>query len=289
MRIAIKDVCMTYSTGKRALNAINLELESPCLVGLVGPNGAGKSTLMKLLTTRLLQTAGSIHVDGLKLAENEAYVKSRLGYLPQDFGLYDELSVRQFLDYMCILKGIGKDAPTVVEKIITATNLVEKRNARIGTLSGGQRQRVGIAQALLGNPELMILDEPTVGLDPEERVNFRNLFSRNARDKITILSTHIVEDVQSICNRLIVIHQGAILFDDEPTELIRRAQGHVGVYETRRSADTPPEPDLRVTARVFTASGIQYRIVCEALPAGVRPVEPSLEDAYLYLMSGEGA
>lgn len=287
MKIEINDLCMTYKTGKKALIDITLVLESPCLVGLVGPNGAGKSTLMKLLSTRLLQTSGSIIVDGMKLSENEKYLKSRLGYLPQDFGLYDELTVRQFLDYMAILKDIGKNSKTIIDDVIADTHLGEKKNSKIGTLSGGQRQRVGVAQALMNNPELLILDEPTVGLDPEERVYYRNLFSKNATDKICILSTHIVEDVQSVCNRIIVINKGVILFDGSPLELIRTAQGHVGVYEIDTQNDILIGRGYRITSRVFTSRGIQYRFVGEVLPTFATPVEPSLEDAYIFLMSNE--
>jgi len=285
MKIEIDKLCMTYRTGKKALIDINIVLQSPCLIGLVGPNGAGKSTLMKLLTTRLLQTYGNITVDGKKLSDHEKYLKSRLGYLPQDFALYDELTVYQFLDYIATLKGIGKNSKTIIDNIITDTHLIEKRNAKINTLSGGQRQRVGVAQALMANPELLILDEPTVGLDPEERVNFRNLFSKNAADKIVILSTHIIEDVQSVCNRLIVINDGVILFDGSPVELIRNAQGHVGVYEVDNHDDIVLERGCRITSRVFTSKGIQYRLVCEALPSFATPVEPTLEDAYMFLMS----
>ena len=288
MKIKLNDLCMTYPGKKKALMDVNLEISSPNLVGLVGPNGAGKSTLMKLLVSRLLQTSGTISVDGKPLEKNIIYVKQRLGYLPQDFGLYDELSVYQFLDYMAVLKGFGKNSRSIIEKTIEKTHLSEKRNARIRTLSGGQKQRVGIAQALLGNPELLILDEPTVGLDPEERVSFRNLFSLNARDKIVILSTHIIDDVQSVCNRLVVINKGMILFNGEPAALIRSAEGHVGVFET----DTDNIPALmngfKVVSRVLTTRGVQFRIVSPDLPDYARPVTPSLEDAYMYLMAEEG-
>lgn len=282
MNIQIRDLCMTYKTGKKALININLDLQSPNLIGLVGPNGAGKSTLMKLIVTRLRQTSGSIMVDNQVLAENEMYLKSRLGYLPQDFGIYDELTVRQFLGYMATLKGIGKESRVFIEDAISFTNLAEKQNARIRTLSGGQRQRVGIAQALLGNPGLLILDEPTVGLDPEERVSFRNLFFQKAKDKIVILSTHIIEDVQSVCNRLIVIDKGVILFDGAPRELIEQADGHVGVYTSNGNEDCS---GYRVTSRVFTTKGVQYRIVGDILPGFAEIVDPSLEDAYMYLMN----
>jgi len=289
MEITIRDVCMTYPNGKKALNHVDMQLESPSLVGLVGPNGAGKSTLMKLLVAGLMKTSGSIAVDGKPLEDNEKALKSRLGYLPQEFGLYEELTVYRFLDYIAALKGLGRNAGRAVEEVLEKTRLEEKRNARIRTLSGGQRQRVGIAQAILGNPDLLILDEPTVGLDPEERVSFRNLFSKSARGKIVILSTHIIEDVQSVCDRLIVMNRGVILFNGKPQELIRNARGHVGIYEA--SADEVQhleEKEYRITARLFTANGIACRIVGEALPSFAFPAEPTLEDAYMLLMAKAG-
>jgi len=229
MHISIQNVVKTYNSGKKALAGVSIEMTSPSLIGLVGPNGAGKSTLMKLLVAALLPTSGSISLDGKPLQSKETYLKSALGYLPQSFGLYDELNVWQFLDYMAALKQI-KDSEQIA-KVIQQTNLDEIKKQKIRTLSGGQRQRVGIAQALLGDPALLILDEPTVGLDPEERKNFRNLLSQSAQDKIVLLSTHIIEDVYHICGRIIVINHGKILFDGRPEELIQAAQGHKGILE----------------------------------------------------------
>ncbi|WP_087065329.1 ATP-binding cassette domain-containing protein [Intestinibacillus massiliensis] len=286
MHISIDHLTMTYPTGKQALRDISLSLESPSLIGLLGPNGAGKSTLMKLLVAALLPTAGTISVDGAPLLSREKELKSRLGYLPQSFGLYEELTVYQFLDYMAALKNIpnSRDA---IRAAIRFANLEEKQKARIRTLSGGQRQRVGIAQALLGDPAFLIFDEPTVGLDPEERIHFRNLFSRAAQDRIVLLSTHIIEDVQSVCNRLIVISGGRIRFTGTPAELIRTAQGHVGVFEESGAADGTG--GLHVISRLNTAHGIVCRAVADELPAFAQPVEPTLEDAYLYRISGEAA
>lgn len=218
MNIKITGLSMTYPNGKTALDNIDLQMESPHLIGLLGPNGAGKSTLMKLLTAALLPTKGSIQINGTPLEKAERLMKSQLGYLPQSFGLYDELTVYQFLDYMAALKGI-QDSKDSINRVIEQTNLTEKRRTQIRTLSGGQRQRVGIAQALLGDPAFLIFDEPTVGLDPEERVQFRNLFSQLAKNKLILLSTHIIEDIQSICNQLLIIAHGNILFSGTPDEL----------------------------------------------------------------------
>ena len=285
MEINIQNVSETYPNGKQALKNFSMDLRSPSLVGLLGPNGAGKSTLMKLLVAALLPTEGSILVDGQPLAKRERQLKAGLGYLPQDFGLFDELSVAQFLDYMADLKGLRKPKEEIHE-VIRQVNLTEKAKAKIRTLSGGQRQRVGIAQALLGNPQLLIFDEPTVGLDPEERIHFRNLFSHMAQDRLVLLSTHIIEDVQSVCGQIVVINHGQILFAGTPEQLIRLADGHVGVFWEK---DAVWEQGLHITARVNTGQGIRCRAVGDFLPDYVRAEEPSLEDAYLYLISREAA
>lgn len=283
MEIKIRDVSMTYPNGKLALKNLNLSLKSPSLIGLLGPNGAGKSTLMKLLVASLMPTEGSILVDGRPLAKTEKELKARLGYLPQDFGLFDELTVIQFLDYMAALKGL-RDSKDAVRKAIWEVNLEEKAKAKIRTLSGGQRQRVGIAQALLGKPSFLIFDEPTVGLDPEERIHFRNLFSRTAQDRLVLLSTHIIEDIQSVCDQIVVINHGNILFAGTPGQLIRSAEGHVGVFWEK---DAFEEQGLTITARVNAGEGIRCRAVADNLPAYAREEEPTLEDAYLYLISRE--
>ena len=283
MEINIQHVSMTYPNGKQALKDLDLDLKAPSLVGLLGPNGAGKSTLMKLLVAALMPTGGAIRVDGQPLDKSDRALKEKLGYLPQDFGLFDELTVKQFLDYMAALKGV-QEPKAAIQSVIQAVNLEEKARAKIRTLSGGQRQRVGIAQALLGDPPFLIFDEPTVGLDPEERIHFRNLFSRTAQDRLVLLSTHIIEDVQSVCDRLVVIDHGQILFTGTPEQLIQAAEGHVGVFWEREAGQ---EQGLHITARVNTSQGVRCRAVADALPAYVQRSEPSLEDAYLYLISRE--
>ena len=285
MEINIQNVSMTYPNGKQALKNLSLNLRSPSLVGLLGPNGAGKSTLMKLLVAALLPTGGEILLDGQPLVKKERKLKEDLGYLPQDFGLFDELSVTQFLDYMAALKGLRRPGEEIRE-VIRQVNLTENAKAKIRTLSGGQRQRVGIAQALLGNPQLLIFDEPTVGLDPEERIHFRNLFSHMAQNRLVLLSTHIIEDVQSVCGQIVVIHHGRILFAGTPEQLIRSAEGHVGVFWEK---DAAQERGLSITARVNTGQGIRCRAVGDRLPDYARAEEPTLEDAYLYLISREAA
>jgi ABC-type multidrug transport system ATPase subunit len=290
MKITTEGLGKTYRKGSCALRDVNLTLDSPSLVGLVGPNGAGKTTLMRILVSQLDPSAGEVHVDDKALQAQATSFKRRLGYLPQNFGLYEELTVTQFLDYVACLKEITANRKEVVERCVVETGLEEKAKARIRTLSGGQKQRVGIAQALLNDPELLIVDEPTVGLDPQERIRFRNLLSRNASRQLVILSTHIIDDVESVCDRLVVLHRGAILFDGPPNELVARAVGHVGVMDTALHGDRDWEREFQVTSRVITDHGAKCRIVGHQLPAESEPVEPTLEDAYIYcMMNGEVA
>ncbi len=285
MKIEIHNVTKAYGH-TTALRDISLTLEGPELVGLVGPNGAGKTTLMKLLVAQLLPTGGGISVDGRNLYADENYIKRHLGYLPQDFGLYDELSVLAFLDYIATLKRIPKARRRdAIQNSLERTGLAGKEKTRVGTLSGGQKQRVGIAQALLNDPELTIVDEPTVGLDPEERIRFRNLFAKASGDKLVIFSTHIIDDVQSVCSRLVVMNRGSIRFDGAPAELIRRSSGRVRVVEG--PADMRIDvPDWAVTSRVPTPGGIRVRVVGDDAGELGEPVEPTLEDAYLYCLHG---
>ncbi len=281
-----------YPGGKTALNGLELTLTAPMFVGLLGPNGAGKSTLMKLLTLGLLPSAGKILLDGAPLQKQQRQLRQKLGYLPQEYGLYEELTVYQFLDYMACLKNLGSKSKQHIERVLPLCGLYERKRNRIGSLSGGYKQRVGIAQALLGDPELIILDEPTVGLDPEERVRMRNVFVETARDKIMILSTHIIEDVQSVCNRLIVLNRGRICYDGTPDGLIAQCLGHVGIYECLQGeadhmmCDAAQIAAMRVTSKIVTPEKTVYKLVADELPGFAEAVRPSLEDAYMYAMAG---
>ncbi len=288
MEIKITNLSKAYRGKNYVLKEINLDLKTPALIGLVGPNGAGKTTLMRLLVSQILPSQGEITVDGYNLFKNQHYLKERLGYLPQDFGLYDELTVEQFLDYIACLKGSKANRKKVINDAIGRTNLDGKRRARIKTLSGGQKQRVGIAQAMLNDPELFIVDEPTVGLDPEERIKFRNLFSENASNKIVILSTHIIDDVESICNRLIVMDHGIILYDGTPTELVQKTVNHVAVVELTGAEQMITEGQYRVVSRLVSPTGVRYRLVGDDLPRSSKLITPTLEDAYVYCMMKGG-
>lgn len=255
MQITLQELNMTYPNGKKALQGVSASLDSPSLIGLLGPNGAGKSTLMKLLVAGLLPTGGAIRADGEPLTKCERAYKARLGYLPQDFGLFDELTVEQFLDYMGALKGLRSGRESI-RAVIGAVHLGEKRRARIRTLSGGQRQRVGIAQALLGDPEVVILDEPTVGLDPKQIMEIRALIQSLGKDHTVILSSHILSEVQAVCQTILILSKGRLVACDTPENLEKRFAGTTTVELTAeataeevRAILAPLDHILEVTTR----------------------------------------
>lgn len=282
---------LSKSYGSRpAVQDLSFTVPDGQIYGLLGPNGAGKSTIMNILTGYLAPTEGEVKVAGFRLPEQAQQAKACVGYLPEQPPLYPEMTVQEYLDFVAELKGVKRaQRKQQVLAVAHRTGLEEVLPRVIRSLSKGYRQRVGIAQALLGEPPFLIFDEPTVGLDPEERIRFRNLFSRTAQDRLVLLSTHIIEDVQSVCDQIVVIDHGRILFAGTPEGLIRAAEGHVGVFWER---DARRETGLQITARVNTGSGIRCRAVADTLPAYAEPEEPSLEDAYLYLIhqnAGEAA
>ena len=283
MEIKIRELCKSYGK-KKALQNFDATFENG-IYGILGPNGAGKSTLMNILTDNLLRDSGRILCGGKDILKWGAAYRKSLGYMPQQQQLYETFTVTEFLAYMGTLKGMKKkEIRARMELLFPLLNLDKVKRKKIKELSGGMKQRVLLLQALLNDPKILILDEPTVGLDPEERIHFRNLFSRTAQDRLVLLSTHIIEDVQSVCDRLVVIDHGQILFTGTPEQLIQAAEGHVGVFWEREAGQ---EQGLHITARVNTSQGVRCRAVADALPAYVQRSEPSLEDAYLYLISRE--
>jgi ABC-type multidrug transport system ATPase subunit len=285
MRLEIDAVRKVYRGGVVALAGVTLTLE-PGVLGLLGPNGAGKSTLMRILATLARPTAGRVLWNGADLARDPDALRAVLGYLPQDFGVYPNLTPQEFLEYLAAARGLrGAAARRRIEALLELVNLGDVRRRPLGGFSGGMRQRVGIAQALLNDPQLLIVDEPTGGLDPEERVRFRNLLADLAGHRIVILSTHIVSDVEAVATRIALLAGGRLLADATPEALLRAAEGRV--WETVvGSAELPALRERhRVAALARRSDGALVRLVAESAPTpDARLVTPALEDAYLLHM-----
>src|SRR5512141_370879 len=274
--------------GVQALKDFNLKL-TPGILGLLGPNGAGKSTLMRMLATITKPTEGTILWNGRDVVKDPEALRSVLGYLPQDFGVYPNLSAQEFLEYMAAIKGMSGDkARRRISDLLDLVNLREAARRPLGGYSGGMRQRVGIAQALLNDPLLLIVDEPTVGLDPEERVRFRNLLSDLSGERIVILSTHIVSDVEATATRIALVHKGQLLCESAPENLLQELEGKVWEW-TVFSEDLPGLKQKHIVSGTIRRSdGVQVRVVSASQPeAQSRGVDPSLEDAYLYFIGSK--
>jgi ABC-type multidrug transport system ATPase subunit len=290
MKLTIEGVGKRYAGDFWGLREFSLTLE-PGVLGLLGPNGAGKSTLMRILATITRPTEGRVLWDGEDAVRSPDGLRSVLGYLPQDFGVYPHLNAVEFLEYMAAVKGIGgREAKARIEELLVLVNLTEARKRPLGGFSGGMRQRIGIAQALLNDPRLLIVDEPTVGLDPEERVRFRNLLSDLGGERIVILSTHIVSDVEATASAIALIEHGRLLTHAEPEELLRRVEGRAWEW-TIPSADLPAaRVRWAISSTVRRSDGVRVRAVSDFPPApGAVPVPPTLEDAYLAMLAGERA
>jgi ABC-type multidrug transport system ATPase subunit len=280
--LEIRSLTKVYPGGTTALADVSLTLGEGVL-GLLGANGAGKTTLMSILATVTRPTHGSVRWDGEDVLANPLVVRRALGYLPQDFGVYDKLTAREFLAYLGRLKGLPeRGLADRVTALLELVNLHGVADRRLGGYSGGMRQRVGIAQALLGDPRLLIVDEPTVGLDPEERVRFRNLLAEIAHGRLVILSTHIVSDVEAVASQIAVLRRGHLLAVATPEELLSRAAGKVFVAVVASDRLPEVQRSLAVSGLVRRADGVHVRFVGrgDALAGAVR-VEPNLEDAYL--------
>ncbi len=283
--ISVNQLTKTYSGGIQALCGIDLEIGQG-MFGLLGPNGAGKTTLMRIIAGLIKPSSGVVTVFGHELTgSGKQAVQSMLGYLPQEFNLYPHLSAPEFLDYMGILKGItdARARRYQVEEILELVRLKDAGKRPLKTFSGGMKRRVGIAQALLGSPKLLIVDEPTVGLDPEERVRIRNLLSDIAVKGIVLLSTHVIEDIGHSCSDLAIIHHGRVLFHGQPVDLIERARGQVWAIQTQGDA---PGDGLSIVSTLQLKDSTQYRVLGQPPDYyQAQPLEPGLEDGYMMMMS----
>ncbi|KQZ43462.1 ABC transporter ATP-binding protein [Duganella sp. Root1480D1] len=280
--LTLRHLNKTYANGVHASNDISLDIPTG-LFGLLGPNGAGKSTLMRTIATLQEPDSGTIHLDGADVLRDPQALRRKLGYLPQDFGVYPKVSALELLDHFAILKGLTQrgERKEAVEALLQQTNLWEARKRAVASYSGGMRQRFGIAQALLGAPRLVIVDEPTAGLDPDERNRFLNLLARISEQVIVILSTHIVEDVTDLCTRMAVIGKGRVLVEGEPKAAIATLRGRIW----RGAVSDAQLPELQQRFTVLSSRLVggkpQVNIYADHQPdSGFTQVEPGLEDVY---------
>ena len=285
LTIETHNLSKTYKN-VQALKDFNLKL-TPGILGLLGPNGAGKSTLMRMLATITKPTEGTILWNGQDVVKNPEVLRSVLGYLPQDFGVYPNLSAQEFLEYIAAIKGMsGAKARQKISSLLDLVNLREAARRPLGGYSGGMRQRVGIAQALLNDPQLLIVDEPTVGLDPEERVRFRNLLSDLSGERIVILSTHIVSDVESTATDIAIIHKGHLKVRALPEQLLKQMEGRVWEWLTTSQELPALKQRFLVSGTLRRTEGVEVRAVSEAQPCvAAQPVTPTLEDVYLAMVA----
>jgi ABC-2 type transport system ATP-binding protein len=286
VKLTIERVSKRYRGKVWGLRDFSLEVGLGVL-GLIGPNGAGKTTLMRILATVTRPTAGAVSWNGADIVRNPDALRSQLGYLPQDFGIYPNLNALEFLEYLAAVRGLsGKAARDRIDELLEVVNLAEVRKRPLGTYSGGMKQRIGIAQALLNDPKLLIVDEPTAGLDPEERVRFRNLLSELSGQRIVILSTHIVSDIEAVATEIAVISSGRLVRHTSPETLLSSVEGKVWEWVIPSSRLPTVKECFLVSSTTRRADGIHVRIIdSEAPDRDARPVAATLEDAYLHCIS----
>lgn len=288
--LTLDAVAYQYSGGHQALQPLSLTL-GPGILGLLGPNGAGKSTLMRMLATLAKPSRGRIVWNGEDIAAKPDALRVALGYLPQDFGVYPALSAREFLAFLAAVKGLsGAHAKARVQACLELVGLEDMAERRLGEFSGGMRQRVGIAQALLNDPTLLIVDEPTVGLDPEERMRFRHVLTELAGERLIILSTHIVSDIEASATRLAVLSRGLLRFDGSPEALLAAADGHVWEWTLPASELAGLRSRFLVCASLRRPEGVRIRVVHNGAPhVDAQAVTPTLEDAYTWLLGNDAS
>ncbi|ANY66645.1 ABC transporter ATP-binding protein [Paenibacillus sp. BIHB 4019] len=286
MELLIESVSKKYKGNFYGLRDLSLEIQTGVL-GLLGPNGAGKSTLMRILSTITQPTGGKVSWNGIDITKDPNSVRRILGYLPQDFGVYPHLNAVEFLEYLASIRGLDyKIARKRIEELLHLVNLHEVRKKPLNGFSGGMRQRVGIAQALLNDPQLLIVDEPTVGLDPEERIRFRNLLSELSGERIVILSTHIVSDIEATATDIAIVNQGRSIVQAAPSELLAATVGKVWEWLIPSHTWVKVRKQLLVSSTIQTSEGVHVKVIADTQPsAESRLVTPTLEDAYLYYIS----
>ena len=281
-RLLVKQLSKTYANGTQALNRVSLDIPKG-MYGLLGPNGAGKSTLMRTLATLQSADSGTVSLGPLDVLKDKMDVRRQLGYLPQEFGLYPRISAERLLDHLAILKGIThrNKRKSLVDALLQKTNLYQDRKKRLGGYSGGMKRRFGIAQALLSNPSLLIVDEPTAGLDPAERNRFHNLLSELGQDTIVILSTHIVDDIQELCSKMAIMNKGSVLIEGDPMDLISQLEGQIYEKQIAKSEIEKYNKSYHVISDKLFLGQPKIKIRASEHPGpSFTPVEAQLEDVY---------
>jgi len=285
--LKIENLSKTYSNGVKALNNISLSISNG-MFGLLGPNGAGKSSLMRTIAALQEPSSGAIFFNDVNIIKNPQEIRKQIGYLPQEFGVYPKISCQNLLNHIAVLKGITnkEERKEQVDALLQQTNLYQHRKKAVHTFSGGMRQRFGIAQALLGNPQLIIVDEPTAGLDPEERNRFLNLLSEIGENIIVILSTHIVEDVRDLCSKMAILQQGQIIAQGNPIELTKELENHIWVKTINKSELTQYQEKYHVISTKLVSGKTQVKIFSETQPEdGFTSIKPDLESVYFLKLS----
>lgn len=289
MKLNIQNAGKQYRRDFWGLRGFSLTL-TPGVLGLLGRNGAGKSTLMRILATITRASEGQVLWNGVDIARRPNVLRAVLGYLPQDFGVYPNLNAVEFLEYMAAMKGLdGREARRRIDALLALTNLTSAARRPLGGYSGGMKQRVGIAQALLNDPQLLIVDEPTAGLDPEERVRFRGLITELSGERIVILSTHIVSDIEATATDIAILNRGCLIIHDLPERILQAVEGKVWEWVAPSSALTALRAQVVISSTLRRPDGVLVRAVAESCPAAeAQPVTPRLEDAYLHYVTRGG-
>jgi ABC-2 type transport system ATP-binding protein len=287
MKIEIQGLNKIYPNGNHALKDINLEFETG-MFGLLGPNGAGKSSLMRILVILMKPSSGKVLIDGKDIQKHRKELRSLLGYLPQDFRFFTSLKTWEFLDYSGALAGLKnrKERIAEVDRLLDQVGLLEVRDRQANKLSGGMKRRLGIAQALIGNPRIIVVDEPTTGLDPDERIRFRNILSQLSRNEvIIILSTHIVGDISSTCQKMALLNKGELVFCGSPEKLVKQAEGHVFRLNLTPYEYEKAKEQYNVISTIPVETGWEVQVVADDPPVyNSASVAPDIEHAYVYYM-----
>nr|WP_315156164.1 ABC transporter ATP-binding protein [uncultured Flavobacterium sp.] len=279
--LIIKNLTKTYTNGVQALSNISLEINNG-MFGLLGPNGAGKSSLMRTIAGLQPADSGEILLNGVNILEKPMFIKEQLGFLPQDFGVYPKISAYDLLNHIAILKGVSNRTARKdqIDSLLEKVNLFSQKNKEVHVFSGGMRQRFGVAQALLGDPKIIIVDEPTAGLDPEERNRFNGLLSEIGSERIVILSTHLVEDVRNLCSQMAIIHNGKVVLQGNPNDFVNKLEGKIWQKQIQKEQFERYKTDFQLITSNYITGNLNIQVLSETSLSDFEPVNPTLEDVY---------